>query len=62
MIDVDGRAAAEAADAVAERADAARDRSGAMLARATALSYASTAAILRPARQSRADLSHGASA
>ena len=37
MIDVDGRAAAEAADAVAERADAARDRSGAMLARATAL-------------------------
>ena len=37
MVDVDGRAAAEAADAVAERAEAASDRSGAMLARATAL-------------------------
>ena len=37
MVDVDGRAAAEAAEAVAERADATSDRSGAMLARATGL-------------------------
>ena len=37
MVDFDGRAAAEAADAVAERAEAASDRSGAMLARAMAL-------------------------
>ena len=37
MVDVDGRAAAEAADAVAERAEAASDDSGAMLAHAMAL-------------------------
>ena len=37
MVDVDGRAAAEAAEAIAERAEATSDRSGAMLARATAL-------------------------
>ncbi len=37
MVDVDGRAAAEAAEAIAERAEAASDRSGAMLARATGL-------------------------
>ncbi len=37
MVDVDGRAAAEAAEAIAERAEATGDRSGAMLARATAL-------------------------
>ena len=37
MVDVDGGAAAEAADAVAERAEAASDDSGAMLARAMAL-------------------------
>ena len=36
-VDVDGRAAAEAAEVIAERAEAAGDRSGAMLARATAL-------------------------
>ena len=35
MVDVDGRAAAEAAEAIAERAEATSDRSGAMLARAT---------------------------
>ena len=37
MLSVDGRAAAEAAEAVAGRAEGASDRSGAMLARATAL-------------------------
>ncbi len=37
MVDVDGRAAAEAAEAIAERAEATSDRSGAMLARATGL-------------------------
>ena len=37
MLGVDGRAAAEAADAAAGRAEGANDRSGAMLARATAL-------------------------
>ena len=37
MLTVDGRAAAEAAEAVAGRAEGASDRSGAMLARATAL-------------------------
>ena len=37
MVDVDGRAAAEAAEVIAERAEAAGDRSGAMLARAAAL-------------------------
>jgi class 3 adenylate cyclase/tetratricopeptide (TPR) repeat protein len=37
MVDVDGRAAAEAAEVIAERAEAAGDRSGVMLARATAL-------------------------
>jgi class 3 adenylate cyclase/tetratricopeptide (TPR) repeat protein len=36
-VEVDGRAAVEAADTVAERAEAAGDRSGAMLARAMAL-------------------------
>jgi tetratricopeptide (TPR) repeat protein len=36
MVDVDGRAAAEAAEVIAERAEAAGDRSGVMLARATA--------------------------
>ena len=36
--EVDGRAAAQAADTIAERAEAADDRSGAMLARALALS------------------------
>jgi len=35
MVEVDGRAAAEAAEVIAERAGAAGDRSGAMLARAT---------------------------
>jgi class 3 adenylate cyclase len=35
MVEVDGRAAAEAAEAIAERAEATSDRSGAMLARAT---------------------------
>ena len=37
IVEVDGRAAVQAADAVAERAEAAGDRSGAMLARAMAL-------------------------
>jgi class 3 adenylate cyclase len=37
MVDVDGRAAAEAAEVIAERAEAAGDHSGVMLARATAL-------------------------
>jgi len=37
MVDVEGRAAAQAAEAIVERAEATGDRSGAMLARATAL-------------------------
>jgi tetratricopeptide (TPR) repeat protein len=37
MVDVDGRAAAEAAEGIAERAEDTSDRSGAMLARATGL-------------------------